>query len=216
MLLGVCLLVSGRRGGSSPPGVADLGTSTATASEASATPSGRKANRPITALGFIGCLRTHGEPEMPQPTISKNGSQASIEINASSGLNPNAPQFAAATTACKHLLPDDGVPFQGHTLTPAERADYLKAVVCMRAHGISDLPDPTFQNDNLAFDSRTPIDANSPEYESALTTCQKLIPAGLPHSSSAARSADSAHLTVLLPAPAVAAEQPVVIGRRPA
>jgi hypothetical protein len=53
----------------------------------------------------------------------------------------------------------------------------------MRSHGITNFPDPTFQNSGVAFNTRTPIDADSPQYERALVTCEKLIPAGLPYSS---------------------------------
>jgi hypothetical protein len=149
----------------------------------SAAPSVSKASAIHSALAFIGCMRTHGEPNMPEPDVTKSGSHVAVNINASSGIDPNSPQFAAATNACKHLLPNDGVPSKGQTITPADQADYLKAVVCMRSHGFPDFPDPTFQDNTVTFVARTPIDANSSQYKSALTTCQKLIPAGLPYSS---------------------------------
>jgi hypothetical protein len=182
-LLGLCVLTAGCGGGSSHPSVASLGTPTTT-SGPSAVPSRSKINPTIGALAFIGCMRTHGEPNMPEPSISKNGRTASIDINASSGIDPNSTQFTAATKACMHLLPNKGVPSAGQTITPADQADYLKGAACMRSHGFPEFPDPTFQNDNVAFNTTSPIDTNSSQYQSALTTCQKLIPAGLPYSSS--------------------------------
>ncbi len=69
VLLGLCLLLAGCGGGSSHPGVASLGRATTTTGPAAAQ-SGSKAS-PITgALAFIGCMRTHGEPNMPEPNIS--------------------------------------------------------------------------------------------------------------------------------------------------
>ncbi len=52
----------------------------------------------------------------------------------------------------------------------------------MRSHGFPNFPDPTFQDNTVTFNTPTPIDTNSPQYKSALATCQKLIPAGLPYS----------------------------------
>ena len=70
------------------------------------------------------------------------------------------------------------------TITPADQADYLKAATCMRSHGIPDFPDPTFQNNTVTFNTPPDIDPNSPQARSAAATCQKLIPTGLPYSSS--------------------------------
>ncbi len=182
VFLGTGVLAAGCGGGSSGNGVASLGTTTTTTGPSpgqSATPASAYA----TALAFVSCMRTHGEPNMPEPSTSKNGPHVQLSINFN-GIDPNSPQFAAANNACKHLLPNKGVPSAGTTLTAADRADYLKAVVCMRAHGFPEFPDPTFQNNNVTFQSRSPIDANSPEYKGALAICQKLIPAGLPYSSS--------------------------------
>jgi hypothetical protein len=181
----VCVLAAGCGGGTARPGVAALGKTTATATEPVAAPSAGKTNPAHVALAFVGCMRTHGEPNMPEPNFTKDGSHVSVSINANSGLDPNSPQFAAATKACKHLLPNNGGPSQRQVITPADQADYLKGAACMRAHGVPDFPDPTFENNTVTFHSQTAIDTNSPQYERALTTCQKLIPAGLPYSSSA-------------------------------
>jgi hypothetical protein len=181
-LLGIGVLAAACGGGSSGSGVAKLGaTTTTTVPSAGGPKTATKASDE--ALRFIGCLRTHGEPNMPDPDIS--GNHVSINIGASSGVNPNSPQFAAAYNACKHLLPNGGAA-KGSRITSADQADYLKAAACMRSHGIPNFPDPTFADNSVEFNARTPIDANSPQYKSALETCQKLIPAGLPYSSGSA------------------------------
>ena len=136
------------------------------------------------ALAFAQCMRSHGEPNFPDPT--RKGDSVQETITPGSGVDPNSPLFTAARNACKHLLPNNGLaaPSPGQTLSPAEQADYLRAAACMRSHGVPDFPDPTFQGDSVTFNSKTPIDTNAPDYKSALTTCRKLIPAGLPYSSS--------------------------------
>ena len=77
-------------------------------------------------------------------------------------------------------LPQNGGQSSGQTITPADQADYLKAARCMRSHGVSDFPDPTFQNNNVTFNIPSSIDTNSSQFKSAAATCVNLIPQGLP------------------------------------
>jgi hypothetical protein len=184
VLLGTGVLAAGC-GGSSGQAVATLGSTTTTARTSTGQSGSTPGAGPIdTALAFSECMRTHGEPNFPEPAFQ--GRSAHITLHPGSGVDPNSPQFAAAYDACKHLLPNDGRPSQGQTISAAERSDYLEAAACMREHEIPDFPDPTFQNGTVSFNSRTPIDTNSSQYKSALAICQKLIPAGLPYSSSSA------------------------------
>ena len=166
-------------GSASPPsGVASVATTTTTSSAAQG---GTHGSPESVALAYVNCMRTHGEPNMPDPPAGTHTS-VHISIPVGSGINPNSPQFIRATNACKHLLPHNGV--TSDTITSAEQADYLKAAACMRSHGIPDFPDPSFQDGTVNFDIRRPLDPSSPQYKNALAICQKLIPAGLPYSSS--------------------------------
>jgi hypothetical protein len=175
-LLGTGVLVAACGGGSSGAGVASLLTTTTTTAS-SAPQTGTAAS---TALAYVSCMRANGEPNMPDPPAG-GGNHVHISITAGSGVDPSSPEFTRATNACKHLLPDNGVP--SDSITPADQADYLTAAACMRSHGVPDFPDPTFQDDSVTFSIRRPLDPNSSQYKSALATCQKLIPAGLPYSS---------------------------------
>jgi hypothetical protein len=172
---------AGCGGASSGPAVSGPGTTDAGSAGAQTVSEASVFNR---ALAFAQCMRTRGEPNFPDPT--RKGGSVQETITAGSGVDPNSPRFTAARNACKRLLPNNGAPAPspGQTLTPAEQADYLEAAACMRSHGVPDFPDPTFQGDSVTFNSKTPIDTNTPQYTSALTTCRKLIPAGLPYSSS--------------------------------
>jgi hypothetical protein len=132
------------------------------------------------ALAFVNCMRTNGEPNMPEPVV--DGNSVHITIKVGSGIDPASPRFAAAFKACKYLTrAGKGAP-GGPTITPADQADYLKAVACLRTHGYPKFPDPQFQDNNVTFTTRTPIDTNTPQYQRALAACDKLIPAGLPYS----------------------------------
>ena len=140
---------------------------------------------PSRALAFVNCMRTHGEPNMPEPVLQ--GHSVHIAIHPGSGVDPGSPQFNAAFKACKHLASaGKGSPPGGPTITPADQAAYLKAVACMRSHGFPKFPDPVFTANNVTFKSTTPINTNTPQYQRALATCDKLIPAGLPYSGNSA------------------------------
>jgi hypothetical protein len=146
----------------------------------SATPHASVTSLDNAALRYTDCMRTHGEPNMPDPTF--NGRHATLDITPSSGVNPSSPQFTAASKACQHLVSQGGAS-AGPAITPADQADYLRAVACMRSHGFPGFPDPVFQNNNVTFNAAgSRIDTNASQYRSALTVCQKLIPAGLPDS----------------------------------
>jgi hypothetical protein len=180
-LIGIGVLAAACGGGSSGPRVASAGQTTTTTGP-SAAQNGSTASAENSALAYVSCMRTHGEPNMPEPSFS--GGHVSISMNAGSGVDPSSTQFSAASNACKRLLPKGGPSASnGNTITPADQADYLKAAACMRSHGVPNFPDPTFQDNSVEFNNPTPIDTKSSQYKSALATCQKLIPAGLPDSS---------------------------------
>jgi hypothetical protein len=79
---------------------------------------------------------------------------------------------------------ENGGQTPSQTITPADQADYLKAARCMRSHGVPDFPDPTFQNNTVTFNPPPTIDPNASQAKSAEAICVKLIPPGLPYSSS--------------------------------
>lgn len=173
-------------GGTPSAGVASLGSTTTTTtttavsaggtSGGSSTPAGGKF---AAVVKFASCMRSHGIAKFPQPQITAN--RASIQISPASGIDPKSPRFRAAQSACKHYLPNGGV---APTITAADQADYLKAVACMRAHGITGFPDPVFSGPNgVRFNLPASMDPNSTAFRRARVICEKLIPAGLPYSS---------------------------------
>jgi hypothetical protein len=50
------------------------------------------------ALTVARCLRSHGFPSFPDPTVSSQGTSQSLS---GAGIDPNTPQFQAAETACE-------------------------------------------------------------------------------------------------------------------
>jgi hypothetical protein len=159
------LLAAGCGGGSSSPGVANVATSSTTT--AATTQTG--------PLAYTHCMRSHGVPNFPEP--SSGGEIPKVEVVAARQSDPS--RFDAANNTCSQLLPSGN---QAPPITLADRADYLKATACMRRHGFPDFPDPTFQNGSVTINVPSSINQNSPQAVRAVTTCRKLIPAGLPYS----------------------------------
>jgi hypothetical protein len=125
-------------------------------------------------LAYSRCMRAHGIKDFPDPSA-----QGGIDLNGGPGsdLNPSSPQFKAANNACKSLLPPQ------HALSPAQqakvRAQALRYSRCMRAHGISDFPDPDSQGQlQIKAQPGGDLDPNNPLYKAADKACRQYMPGG--------------------------------------
>jgi hypothetical protein len=86
---------------------------------------------------FADCMRSHGVPSFPDPSPG-----GGIHLEDSPGLNPSSPAFKAAQQSCQKFMPGGG---PGNQHPSAQEIAAMRAVsVCMRAHGVSGFPDPTF------------------------------------------------------------------------
>ena len=123
-------------------------------------------------LAFSRCMRAHGISDFPDPSR-----QGGIALNGGPGsdLNPSSPLFKAANSACKPLLPPQ------KALSPAQqaaaRAQALRYARCMRAHGISDFPDPNAQGGiQLSPKPGGDLEPNNPRFQAANQACQHYQP----------------------------------------
>jgi hypothetical protein len=166
-------------GGRSTPAVAAARTTTTAGASAAAS-----GNVPGTGLlAYSSCMRSHGVPDFPDP--AGNGGIPKNAVIQAFGQVSNA-QAQAASQACTHLLPAGGS-LSGQPSRPVtaqDAQDYLKAAACMRSHGITNFPDPTFSDGQVSFSEPSSIDTHSTQFTRALHVCQKLIPRGLPYSGS--------------------------------
>ena len=144
----------------------------------SSTGSGGSANTGGSAnsqgLAYSRCVRSHGVPGFPDP--DSNGQiPKEAAVRALRGVSDSLAM--AATNACANLNPAGQ---ESPTLTAQEQHDYLKAAACMRSHGITNFPDPTFPGGRVNLSIPSGIDTKSRQFTRAAQTCTKLIPAGLP------------------------------------
>jgi hypothetical protein len=133
-------------------------------------------------LAYSSCMRSHGVPNFPDPA-----SGGGIPKETGPQLGVSLSQLQAAQSACQHLIPPgeslSGQPIQ--TITAQQQQYYLKGAACMRSHGITNFPEPVFQNGQVEFPMLSHlVDLNSPQFTQAYHICRKLIPPGLPDSGS--------------------------------
>ncbi len=137
----VVALISGC--GASAPAV----TGAASAGSTHALASARK------AVKFAECMRSNGVSQFPDPGPS--GSFTIDEIANGTSLDPTAPAFKQAISACKHLEPAG---FTGTKRSSQQQQAALEFAQCIRANGVKDFPDP-IANGPLVDTNRIPSSA---------------------------------------------------------
>lgn len=114
---------------------------------------------------FAGCMRSHGTPNVPDPTLSPFAFKSAV------GEALKSPAGQAAYTACQHLLPP-GQHAQSAPNSPARTTAFLKFAHCLRSHGFPNFPDPNssgqITHEMLAADG---INLQQPGLLAAASTC---------------------------------------------
>lgn len=161
----------------SSPSTASVANDSASTASAHASRGGATQARGLVA--YASCMRSHGVVHFPDPDGSGEIPK-SLVIPAARDVS--IARWRAAGDACSHLLPAGGL--SGHdnpTITARDERDYLRAAACMRSHGFSNFPDPTFSNGTVNLAIPSSIDTHSAAFTRAAQTCRRLIPRGLPY-----------------------------------
>jgi hypothetical protein len=177
-LVAIVSLAAACGGGSASPGVASLGSTTTTTTHASAAQSTSKATNYVDTVAYAQCMRTHGVPNMPDPTSNGSFLLKGGVLNGVRGINPHSSQYQKSDKACRHLLPNGG------QSTPAELAQAiaqaLKFVACLRKHGLPNMPDPVESGGGIALRGPPGAGPNSPQFQAAQKACQSFMLGGGP------------------------------------
>src|SRR5271170_156098 len=135
------LLAAGCGGGGSP-GVANVG-STSVPSASGSLAGTTQANAMLLAGR---CLRQHGLANLPDPSIANSGPAKGQPILDKSALRGFSQTLVTqALAACNSVLQQAGIGAGSDVRTPQEIQDGLAFSRCVRAHGISNFPDPNGQ-----------------------------------------------------------------------
>jgi hypothetical protein len=114
-------------------------------------------------------------PGFPDP----QGGRVLLQVHKGSGstLDPDSPQFKAASQACKSLAPA-GLG-SGQAVSPQMQAQALKFSRCMRSHGVPGFPDPSFSGGAVRIQAKG-NDLTSPAAKRAQQACGSLMAGGAP------------------------------------
>jgi hypothetical protein len=110
--------------------IAACGSSSPGSSSSGGQTNPKRAQAQQDTLNFARCMRSHGVSNFPDDLHFQNVP----------GIDPSAPAFTTAQTACRHLLPVKTPP-------PAAPSAQIEATLlrlsnCLRAHGYPSMPDP--------------------------------------------------------------------------
>jgi hypothetical protein len=120
------------------------------------------------ALAYSQCMQSHGDPGFPDPQQGPGGAWLYAETPQTRQYF-TGPLFNEAQRACKKLQPNQGI-------TAAERQAAIHQLLalarCMRAHGITNFPDPTTSGGGVGISlGATGIDPSSPQFQAAAKAC---------------------------------------------
>lgn len=153
-------------------GLTACGGGDSKATSGSPNSSSSSASNSARALEFTQCLRSHGV-DVPDPSESSGGNLSfKAPSGSGGGTNPNSPTFQAAMQACQKYSP------LGNQ-TPAQRSQNesqsLRYAQCMRAHGVTNFPDPS-TNGAIVMNPSSGINLNSPTVQAANEACKSYAP----------------------------------------
>lgn len=168
-MAGLILLVTGCSHSSSGPGVANIGSSS---------PSGQSSSSSSTSdalLSFSRCMRSHRVHEFPDPEPGQT--EIKLPPANSPGYGVGAAQFWSAANACRQLLPPGVGAWYPRSEIPQVLRALRKFADCMRAHGISDWPDPKFDPEGrLGFTGPGADNPPGSPTDHAVNQCHHLLP----------------------------------------
>jgi hypothetical protein len=176
--LAAALVLLASCGGSSGGGhAAQLGsTATSTGTSSTAAPTSAQGE----AVAFAGCMRSRGVRTWPDPIPNSNGRFDKSKLG-SQQLGVSETQLQTARSACQHLLPKPGGPAD-QTQLQQMKAQALRFSQCVRAHGVSNFPDPD-STGRIPDPASVGIDQGSPAFQAANQACGKDRPPYIPSNS---------------------------------
>lgn len=135
--------------------------------------SGSQATFTAAAFKYSTCMRDHGLPRFPDPTMTDHNGQQVAYLTATIPVDPS-PAFKSAQHACREILPPpiNSSPTQLAQQRQTREQHLLAFTKCLRNHGITDFPDPTSQG-QLTFEmvNAAGVDLHAPTLLAAANTC---------------------------------------------
>jgi hypothetical protein len=123
-------------------------------------------------VAFAQCMRTHGVSGFQDPTLKRSALGVGVSQGVSASV-AQSPAFNSANHACQKLLPPGSQGPGNQPVTAAQHAQMVKFAACVRARGVTNMPDPAA---NGVFHLPPGINQDAPAFQSAIKHC---IPNGM-------------------------------------
>jgi hypothetical protein len=187
-------------GGSAAPHVANLGQSSATSGQSTASDSGgsttttQHGGTPTQILDeWASCMRAHGDPNQADPTIDANGI-IHITWNPAipggyEGTNQGGQGNLGPGQYCRQYLSEAQTALEaGQSIPTASQAQLVKFAQCMRSNGIPDYPDPVSGNLSINLGASGDLNPDNPTFQNATKVCAQKTGVHVPGSGGGAPS----------------------------
>jgi hypothetical protein len=136
-------------------------------------PSANQPSASQSGVKFATCMRANGVPNFPDTAVSDTGGR--VEFKAPPGVDTTSAPFKSAMQACRKDLPGGGS--GSGSSSGSNTQQVIKFANCMRANGVPNFPEPNAQGAEVITGGGG-VTPTSPQYKSAMQTCQHLLPAG--------------------------------------
>jgi hypothetical protein len=132
---------------------------------------------PNVPISLSKCMRANGVSSFPDPRSGPDGGgvgwPGGLAVESSDqmtvmGQQIAGPALAHALKTCSEYLPPGG---PGPKISESQRVAALAHAACMREHGISNFPDPTFNGGQQSLNFGPGLNPNSPAFERAAKAC---------------------------------------------
>ncbi len=136
---------------------------------------GNVSGTPSVPLAFSACMGGYGVPDFPDAGGSGPMTRQTVDrhlVIDGVSLKETPAQFQTVQRACQRDLASG--PGAGQPSAQTQQAARAYAQ-CMRAHGVSDFPDPTFGH-GVTFATPPGFDPKAPQAQAADQACRSLVP----------------------------------------
>jgi hypothetical protein len=118
---------------------------------------------------WASCERSHGIPDMADPTITSSGA-----IHITLPADAAGQEFKAQSGPCGPYLQAASQDLNGgHPIQKPDPAKLLKYSQCMQSHGFPQFPDPGPHGFQLKITPGSPMNPGNPAFLRATKTCAK-------------------------------------------
>jgi hypothetical protein len=132
---------------------------------------GSPASFTTAAFRYSSCMRDHGLPSFPDPTMTDHNGQQVAYLATPSSLVAS-PAFKAANKVCQKILAPVLDTTQNLAAQAAREQHMAAFAKCMRSHGVPDFPDPTNQGQlTQQMITNAGVDLHAPAVSAAAKTC---------------------------------------------